>query len=84
MLSAWCFLKTRAEHDELRDIEIVRTHDSFASAQAGVRCAEMVVKINHYLATIRFREASLTKLENQVMMCTAWQNRWDLWQAVCR
>ena len=66
MLSAWCFLKTRAEHDELRDIEIVRTHDSFASAQAGVRCAEMVVKINHYLATIRFREASLTKLENQV------------------
>ena len=66
MLSAWCFLKTRAEHDELRDIEIVRTRDSFASVQAGVRCAEMVVKINHYLATIRFREASLTKLENQV------------------
>ena len=66
MLSAWCFLKTRAEYDELREIEIVRTRDSFASAQAGVRCAEMVVKINHYLATIRFREASLTKLENQV------------------
>ena len=66
MLSAWCFLKTRAEHDELREIEIVRTRDSFASVQAGVRCAEMVVKINHYLATIRFREASLTKLENQV------------------
>ena len=66
MLSAWCFLKTRAEHDGLRDIEIVRTRDSFASVHAGVRCAEMVVKINHYLATIRFREASLTKLENQV------------------
>ena len=66
MLSAWCFLKTRAEHDELRDMEIVRTRDSFASLQAGVRCAEMVVKINDYLATIRFREASLTKLENQV------------------
>ena len=66
MLSAWCFLKTRAEHDELREIKIVRTRDSFASVQAGVRCAEMVVKINHYLATIRFREASLTKLENQV------------------
>ena len=66
MLSAWCFLKTRAEHDELREIEIVRTRDSFASVHAGVRCAEMVVKINHYLATIRFREASLTKLENQV------------------
>ena len=66
MLSAWCFLKTRAEHDELREIKMVRTRDSFASVQAGVRCAEMVVKINHYLATIRFREASLTKLENQV------------------
>ena len=66
MLSAWCFLKTRAEHDELREIEIVRTRDSFASVKAGVRCAAMVVKINHYLATIRFREASLTKLENQV------------------
>ena len=66
MLSAWCFLKTRAEHDELREIKIVRTRDSFASVQAGVRCAEMVVKIGHYLATIRFREASLTKLENQV------------------
>ena len=66
MLSAWCFLQTRAEHDELREMEIVRTRDSFASVQAGVRCAEMVVKINHYLATIRFREASLTKLENQV------------------
>ena len=66
MLSAWCFLKTRAEHDELREIKIVRTRDSFASVHAGVRCAEMVVKINHYLATIRFREASLTKLENQV------------------
>ena len=66
MLSAWCFLKTRAEHDELREIEMVRTRDSFASAQAGARCAEMVVKINHYLTTIRFREASLTKLENQV------------------
>ena len=66
MLSAWCFLKTRAEHDELREIKIVRTRDSFASVKAGVRCAEMVVKINHYLATIRFREASLTKLENQV------------------
>ena len=65
MLSAWCFLQTRAEH-ELREMEIVRTRDSFASVQAGVRCAEMVVKINHYLATIRFREASLTKLENQV------------------
>ena len=66
MLSAWCFLQTRAEHDELGEMEIVRTRDSFASVQAGVRCAEMVVKINHYLATIRFREASLTKLENQV------------------
>ena len=66
MLSAWCFLKTRAEYDELREIKIVRTRDSFASAHAGVRCAEMVVKINHYLATIRFLEASLTKLENQV------------------
>ena len=66
MLSAWSFLKTRAEHDELREIKIVRTRDSFASVQAGVRCAEMVVKINHYLATIRFLEASLTKLENQV------------------
>ena len=66
MLSAWCFLKTRAEHDELREIKIVRTRDSFASVQAGVRCAEMVVKINHYLATIRFRETSLTKLESQV------------------
>ena len=66
MLSAWSFLKTRAEHDELREIKIVRTRDSFASVQAGVRCAEMVVKINDYLATIRFREASLTKLENQV------------------
>ena len=66
MLSAWCFLQTRAEHDELREMEIVRTRDSFASVQAGVRCAEMVVKINHYLATIRFREASLLKLENQV------------------
>ena len=66
MLSTWCFLKTRAEHDELREIKIVRTRDSFASVQAGVRCAEMVVKINRYLATIRFREASLTKLENQV------------------
>ena len=66
MLSAWCFLKTRAEYDELREIEIVRTRDSFASVQAGVRCAEMVIKINGYLATIRFREVSLTKLENQV------------------
>ena len=66
MLSAWCFLQMRAEHDELREMEIVRTRDSFASVHAGVRCAEMVVKINHYLATIRFREASLTKLENQV------------------
>ena len=66
MLSAWCFLKTRAEHDELREIKIVRTRDSFASVQAGVRCAEMVVKMNYYLATIRFLEASLTKLENQV------------------
>ena len=66
MLSAWCFLQTRAEHDELREIEIVRTRDSFASVHAGVRCAEMVVKINDYLATIRFLEASLTKLENQV------------------
>ena len=66
MLSAWCFLQTRAEYDDLREIKIVRTRDSFASVHAGVRCAEMVVKINHYLATIRFREASLTKLENQV------------------
>ena len=66
MLSAWCFLQTRAEYDELREIEIVRTRDSFASVHAGVRCAEMVVKINDYLATIRFLEASLTKLENQV------------------
>ena len=60
------FCKTRAEYDELREIKIVRTRDSFASVHAGVRCAEMVVKINHYLATIRFLEASLTKLENQV------------------
>ena len=66
MLNAWCFLKTRAKYHELREIEIVRTRDSFASAQAGVRCAEMVVKINHYLATIRFRETSLTELESQV------------------
>ena len=66
MLSAWCFLQTRAGYDELREIEIVRTRDSFASVHAGVRCAEMVVKINDYLATIRFLEASLTKLENQV------------------
>ena len=66
MLNAWCFLKTRAEYDELREIEIVRTRDSFASVHAGVRCAVMVVKINHHLGTIRFREASLTKLENQV------------------
>ena len=66
MLNAWCFLKTRAEYHELREVEIVRTRDSFASAQAGVRCAEMVVKMDHYLATIRFRETSLTKLESQV------------------
>eukprot|EP00435_Cladocopium_sp_Y103_P072883 s288_g41.t1 len=66
MLSAWCFLETRVEHAELREIEIVRTRDSFASAQAGVRCAEMVVKINQYFATIRLFEASLTKLESQV------------------
>eukprot|EP00435_Cladocopium_sp_Y103_P035324 s1604_g9.t1 len=50
MLSAWCFLKQRAEYDELREIQVVRTRDSFASAQADVRCAEMVVKINRYLA----------------------------------
>jgi hypothetical protein len=66
MLSAWCFLKTRAEDDELREIKIVRTRDSFASARTGIRCAEMVVQINHYFATIRFLEASLTKLETQV------------------
>ena len=66
MLSAWHFLKTRAEGDELQGVELVRTRDSFALAHAGVRCAELVVKINNYFATIRFCEASLTKLENQV------------------
>ena len=66
MLSAWHFLKTRAESDELHGVELVRTRDSFALAHTGVRCAELGVKINNYFATIRFFEASLTKLENQV------------------
>ena len=66
MLSAWHFLKTRAESDELQGVELVRTRDSFALAHTGVRCAELGVKINKYFAKIRFFEASLTKLEHQV------------------
>lgn len=66
MMNAWRFLKTRAETDEVGGVELVRARDSFARAWAGVRCAEMVFKIKGYLATIRFLEASLTQLENQV------------------
>ena len=65
MVTAWRFLKNRAESHELGCVELVRVRDSFALAH-GVRCAEMVVKVNDYFATIRFREASLTKLENQL------------------
>ena len=67
--NAQCMVLSAKREQSMMSCEkwkIVRTRDSFASVQAGVRCAEMVVKINHYLATIRFREASLTKLENQV------------------
>jgi len=66
MVSAWCFLKTRAGCDDLAGIEMVCARDSFAFAQAGIRCAEMIFKINNYLATIRFLQASLTKLEHQL------------------
>ena len=66
MVNAWRFLKNRVESNELGCVELVRVRDLFAVAHAGARCAEMVFKVNNYLATIRFREASLTKLENQL------------------
>ena len=66
MLSAWCFLKTRAESHDLGGVELVRTRDFFALAYTGIRSAEMVFRINNYFATIRFLEASLTELESQL------------------
>ena len=66
MLSAWCFLKTRAESQDLGGVELVRTRDFFALAHTGIRSAEMVFRINNYFATIRFLEASLTELESQL------------------
>ena len=66
MLSAWCFLKTRAESHDLGGVELVRTRDFFALAHTGIRSAEMVFRINNYFATIRFLEASLTELESQL------------------
>eukprot|EP00438_Fugacium_kawagutii_P017245 Skav220997 [mRNA] locus=scaffold2318:23656:30497:+ [translate_table: standard] len=66
MVNAWRFLKSRVDSNDLGCIELVRIRDSFALAHAGVRCAEMVVKINNYMAAIRFREASLTRIENQL------------------
>ena len=66
MVNAWCFLKHRVENHELGGIELLRMRDSFALAHTGVRCAEMVFKVNDYFATVRFREASLTKLESQL------------------
>ena len=66
MVNAWRFLKNRIEGHELGCVEMVRVRDLFAVAHAGARCAEMVLKVNDYLATLRFREVSLTKLEDQL------------------
>ena len=66
MVSAWRFLKTRVEGDELGGMELVGVRDCFALAHAGVRCAEMIFNINGYFVTIRFLETSLTRLENQL------------------
>ena len=66
MLSAWCFLKTRSRSHDLGGVELVRTRDFFALAHTGIRSAEMVFRTNNYFATIRFLEASLTELENQL------------------
>ena len=62
---AWQFLKTRLENDE-GNVEIMSMRDSFALAQAGRRCAEIVVRVHSYLATIRFFESSLSELEAQL------------------
>ena len=66
MALAWQFIRKRAESFELRDIHIVRMRDSFASLQAGRRCAEMVYQVDSYLVAMRFYEASLMELEAQV------------------
>ena len=62
---AWQFLKTRLESDE-SNVEIMSMRDSFALAQAGHRCAEIVVRIHSYLATIRFFAGCLNELEAEL------------------
>ena len=51
MSHAWHFLKTRM--NETSGIEIVCAQDFFAVSQTGLRCAEMVVAVDNYFATIR-------------------------------
>ena len=62
---AWQFLKTCLENDE-GNVQIMSMRDSFALAQAGHRCAEIVVRVHSYLATIRFFEDSLNELEEEL------------------
>ena len=64
MVRAWSFLKTRLGGAD-EGVAVVRERDAFAFAQ-GVRCAEMVVKIDNYFTTIRFLEASLSQLQSQI------------------
>ena len=64
--NAWHFLKVRLGNDDSNVIEIMSMRDSFALAQAGHRCAEIVVRIHSYFATIRFFEGSLNELQAQL------------------
>ena len=66
MIEAWKFLTRRIESGELNNIEIVHVRDYFAAAETGRRCAEMILNINGYLATVRFLDERLTQVENQL------------------
>ena len=70
MASAWHFLKARAdsepERGRPRRTTIRCVHDGLASAETGRRCAEILVDIDGYLATLRFLQASLARLEAQL------------------
>ncbi|CAK9107225.1 unnamed protein product [Durusdinium trenchii] len=65
MMDAWHFLRTIAS-DELNHIQIMSLRDLFAVATTGRRCAEMVLRIDGYFATIRFLDRAVTELEDQI------------------
>ncbi|CAJ1355858.1 unnamed protein product [Effrenium voratum] len=65
MARAWQFLRARVQN-EVGGVEVVSVRDSFAVLETGHRCAQIVVGIDGYFATVFFYEESLSELEKQL------------------